>query len=379
MPRNLDLFLLLATSAALTQAQPAQSFPPGSDHWELSGEAKTADYLGRKSIYLNGGAAAIKDLTIRDAIIDVDVATPAPRGFFGIQFRATAEGANAEWVYLRQHKSGYPDAIQYTPVLNTGLNWQLYNGPGFTAAVDIPKNQWFHLRLAVTGAQAKLFVHDMRQPALVIDDLKTGNQSGAVALAVLTGATYFSNFEIRQTPVAPWQRHLPPMPTGAITQWSLSPDYDALARDLERPLTATEMAAIQWQSVLAEPPGIVPINRYRPSPHPRVSFANDFSKRLVPQPGTRVVYARATILADDDQVKKLNLGYSDEVSLFLNGEILYRGRSAQNFRDPGFLGIVSPENDAVYLHLKKGANELVLALSELGGGWGFICRLEDLR
>jgi hypothetical protein len=29
--------------------------------------------------------------------------------------------------------------------------------------------------------------------------------------------------------------------------------------------------------------------------------------------------------------------------------------------------------------LKPGANELLLAVSELGGGWGFICRLADLE
>ena len=39
---------------------------------------------------------------------------------------------------------------------------------------------------------------------------------------------------------------------------------------------------------------------------------------------------------------------------------------------------MSADNDAVYLPLKKGKNELVLALSELGGGWGFICRLEPM-
>jgi hypothetical protein len=76
-------------------------------------------------------------------------------------------------------------------------------------------------------------------------------------------------------------------------------------------------------------------------------------------------------------VKKLYIGYSDDVSVFLNGQILFRGRSAQNFRDPGFLGIVNAENDAVFLPLKKGSNELILAVSELGGGWGFICRLAD--
>jgi len=109
-----------------------------------------------------------------------------------------------------------------------------------------------------------------------------------------------------------------------------------------------------------------------------VSFERDFSKRLEPQPGMRVVYARTRIDADRDQVRKLELGYSDDVSVFLNGRILYRGRSAQSFRDPAFLGIVNPENDAVYLPLAKGKNELVLAVSELGGGWGFICRLSDV-
>jgi hypothetical protein len=316
---------------------------------------------------------------MRDGVIDVDVATPASRGFFGIQFRIADDGATAEWVYLRQHKSGYPDALQYTPVLNTGANWQIYNGPGFTGAVDIPKDAWFHLRLEVTGAQARLYVKDMDKPALVMNDLKSGVQRGQVALHVLTGATYFSNFEIRTTPDAAWERRSPPMPPDTLTQWSLSPSYDALERNLERPLPPSESDAIRWQHVEAESPGFVVIYRYREAPHLRVSFATDFSKRLEPQPGMRVVYARTSIDSDREQVKKLSIGYSDDVSVFLNGRILFRGRSAQNFRDPGFLGIVNPENDAVYLPLKKGSNELMLAVSELGGGWGFICRLADLE
>lgn len=90
-----------------------------------------------------------------------------------------------------------------------------------------------------------------------------------------------------------------------------------------------------------------------------------------------VVYARTSIDSDRDQLKKLYVGYSDDITVFLNGRILFRGRSAQNFRDPGFLDIINPENDAVYLPLQKGRNELLLAVSELGGGWGFNCRLAD--
>lgn len=350
---------------------------PGSARWDLQGRAKPVVQRGRACLELDGGAALLKDVDLADGIVDVDVTTSAPRGFFGIQFRLDDEGENGEFVYLRQHKSGQPDAMQYTPVLHTGLNWQLYSGPGFTGRVDIPRDAWFHLRLVVAGAQARLYVKDMAQPALVMNDLKSERRRGQLALYVLTGATCFANFTVRPTPDAPWQRQLPPMPAGTLTDWALSPAFDALARRLERPLAPDEIAAMGWENVTAEAPGLVPINRYRDSPHPRVSFANDFAKRLEPQPGMKVVYARTYIEAERDQVRKLSIGYSDDVSVFLNGRILWRGRSAQNFRDPAFLGIVDPENDAVYLPLKKGRNELVLAVSELGGGWGFVCRLGE--
>jgi len=359
-------------------AKPTLSIPPDSPRWELEGQARVAEFLGRKCLLLDGGAASVKEFAMRDGVIDVDIATPAKRGFFGIQFRVSDDGAGGEWVYLRQHKSGLPDAIQYTPVLHTGLNWQIYNGPGFTGPVDIPRDAWFHLRLAVTGAQARLYFNDLEKPVLVMDDLKSGLQRGQVALAVLTGETYFSNFEVRPTPDALWQRHEPPMAPGTLTRWSLSPVYDALQRNLERPLPPAERDAVDWQDVEAEPPGFVVLYRLLDAPHPRVSFQGDFSKRLEPQPGMKVVYARTRIDSDRDQVERLQIGYSDDVVVFLNGQPLWRGRSAQGFRDPGFLGIVNPENDAVYLPLKKGSNELVLALSELGGGWGFNCRLEKL-
>jgi len=245
----LALTVLLGPVAG-SQTPQSLSVPPDSPRWTLEGKAKPAEYQGRKSLFLDGGAATLKDFEMRDGVIDVDVATPANRGFFGIQFRI-ANDVNAEWIYLRQHKSGLPDAMQYTPVLNTGLNWQIYNGPGFTGAVDIPKDVWFHLRLEVVGAQAKLYVKDMDKPALVMDDLKSGVQKGQVALAVLTGATYFSNFEVRTTLDTPWERHPPPMPAGTLTKWSLSPSYDALARNLERPLSKPESSAIPWQDVEA--------------------------------------------------------------------------------------------------------------------------------
>ena len=375
---SLCLFVVLSCVAAYTQ--PTLSVPADSPRWQLEGQAKLSEFQGRKSLLLDGGAAVLKDFELRDGVIDVDVATTATRrGFVGIMFRIVNDGAEAEEVYLRPHKSGLPDAMQYTPVLNGGRNWQIYNGPGFTSAVDIPKNEWFHVRLEVAGAQAKFYLNDMQKPALVMNDLKSGVQKGQLALYTLIGATYFTNFELRTTPDAPWERHLPPMPPNTLVKWRLSPAYDALTRDLERPLTPEERDSIQWQEVEAEPPGFVVINRFREPPHMTSTFETDFSKRLEPQPGMKMVYAWTNVEADRDQLKKLSIGYSDEVSVFLNGNILFRGRAAQGFREPGFLGIMSPEDDAVYLPLKKGSNEIILAVSEIGGGWGFICRLADLK
>ena len=275
-------FLTLTALAVLTHAAASQethplSIPPDSPRWDLEGNAKPADYLGRKCLALDGGAAVLKDFEMRDGIIDVDVATPGKRGFFGFDVRIDKDGANFEEIYLRPHKSGLPDAMQYTPVFNTGRNWQLYNGPGFTGAVDIPRNEWFHLRLELIGAQAKLYVKDMETPALVMTDLKSGVQKGQIALMALIGEPCFSNFEVRSNPDAAWEHHLPSMPPNTITHWSLSPVYDALSRNLERPLTKAESDSIQWQQVATRIRRPLPLSS---SPTSR----RDLSRRLLQTP-----------------------------------------------------------------------------------------------
>jgi hypothetical protein len=70
---------------------------------------------------------------------------------------------------------------------------------------------------------------------------------------------------------------------------------------------------------------------------------------------------------------KLDFGYSDTATLFLNGKPVFSGESAYRSRESSFLGVVG-FNDSVYLPLKKGDNELVVALAEQMGGWGFIAR-----
>jgi hypothetical protein len=311
-----------------------------------------------------------------NGMVEVDIAPPNLRSFVGIVFRVENE-EDHEIVYFRPHKSGLEDAVQYAPSLNGSTAWQLYSGKGFTAATDIPKEQWVHARIEISGLGGKVYFNNSDKPVLVIEDLKRGYSRGTVGLWAGANGGHFSNFTYKIEPVVERPERKPsPIAAGILAKWEISQAFDVKERDPETLPSPPEMKAMKWQPVGVEPPGMVVIDRYRRSPS-IVRFFADPSERTGKREGRKVVFARATVDSDRDQIRKMSFGYSDEVTIFLNSKPVFTGKSAFRFRDPGFLGIMDVENDAVYLDLKKGRNEIVLAVADYFGGWGFICRLED--
>jgi hypothetical protein len=73
---------------------------------------------------------------------------------------------------------------------------------------------------------------------------------------------------------------------------------------------------------------------------------------------------------------KLTFGYND-VLIGLNGRPVFEGTAGFRSRSPLFQGMVG-WNDAVYLDLQRGLNELVFVLTDALGGWGLRARLADL-
>jgi len=59
-------------------------------------------------------------------------------------------------------------------------------------------NEWITMRIEVRGKQAKLFLNDNKQPSLIVNDLKLGdNVSGAIGLWVDGGTEgYFKDLKI---------------------------------------------------------------------------------------------------------------------------------------------------------------------------------------
>ncbi len=354
------LTLLLLLTLAETQ-----QIPFDAARWTLVGHGATSmTYLERPSLFIENGVALLRDSSFGDGTIEFDVAMHGHASFAGVAFRALSED-DYELIYLRPHLSRRPDALQYTPIYNGGEAWQLYSGPGYTGEAELPLNRWLHVKLVASGYTARLFVDGAANPQLTVTSLKRPWARGMIGLWGSLGGANFSNVIVSPAnTTAPAARPAEPPPAPhTLTKWELSPAFETTAmKDDVLPDRATSGAAA-WTSVTAESSGLVNIAEYR--------------RRTRSTPSSlALVFARSTITAARAEQMKLVFAYSDRVHIFVNGRLLFAGDSVFQSRDPSFLGVASLGPDAIYVDLRPGPNEIVLALSEKFGGWGFAARLE---
>ncbi len=348
------LAILLYATGAVAQGE---AVPFDSERWHVVG-GELREHQGRQCF---AGAAYLNDVAVENGVIEVDVAVDGSRSYPGIIFRMQSE-ENYERLYIRPHRSPlYPDAVQYTPVINRVAGWQLYNGEGFTAEAEIPENEWLHLRLEFKGTQARFFLNDMEEPALLIHELKHGVSSGGVGvLGPADETACFSDFRFRtDDDLAFGEPPAVETPPGTITDWEISRTYPAerVPRDGYPHFYSIFYAG--WQKVMPEASGLVDIARY-------VTREN--------QEGD-LVLARTVFRSDGGEEIKLSFGYSDEVDLFFNGVKIFSGKSGYRHRDPSFLGVVGPF-DAVHVRTERGLNEIFMMVTETFGGWGFMMQAD---
>jgi len=154
--------------------------------------------------------AAIKDMSFRDGVIEVDLAgQPAAgafegaRGFIGIAFRIQEDG-RYEYVYLRPTNGRSDDQVrrnhstQYSSYPDFDFARSRKEAPEkYESYVDLEPGAWTKYRIEVEGRKARLYVHGAEQPCLIVNDLKMEPRAGGVALWVGPGTEgYFSNLKI---------------------------------------------------------------------------------------------------------------------------------------------------------------------------------------
>lgn len=96
--------------------------------------------------------------------------------FAGIVWHAEST-ETYEKFYLRGFVNGR-EASQDTPVFNDVAGWQLYHGPRYNGAIDFGRRRWVHIRLAVSGDRAEVYVDDVQKPLVFIDDLRLDHKGG---------------------------------------------------------------------------------------------------------------------------------------------------------------------------------------------------------
>jgi hypothetical protein len=296
-------------------------------------EAKVVEWKGRRALKLVDGLALVPGLEVRDVSVEVFIGAEG-NAYPGVAFR-TADVANYELVYAVPHCSGLWDAVQYDPVFHGSNTWQLYHGPSYQQEAQVPTNEWFRLRVDAKGDRAMFSVGE--QPPLVVGRLARGRRAGMVGIWTFKPA-YFSQLKIspcRQLPEASWQP--PSGPDGAIDEWF-----------------------VEGLGVMScEPGGVLNVNRYLPASEGEVHLMRQFE---VLSPGEL----------------ELRMGFSDELSLELDGEVVFEGSNTfTGFADYEARGYAYVGQHAVRRTVSRGVHRLTarLKVTELFG-WGLVVAVE---
>ncbi|MCU0390952.1 MAG: DUF1080 domain-containing protein [Thermoflexibacter sp.] len=154
----------------------------------------------------------IKDLDFQDGIIEVKVlsrllknASPTARGFIGVAYRINADNSKFECMYIRPTNGRADDqvrrnhSIQYFSFPDYKFDRLRKESPEmYESYADMSLGEWITMKIVVKGKQAKLFLNDNKQPSLIVNDLKLGeNMSGGIGLFVDVGTEgYFRDLKV---------------------------------------------------------------------------------------------------------------------------------------------------------------------------------------
>jgi len=375
MPRSIIILAALLLPAT-AMAQSEDVFQPlsfegktwsasidGSDVPADAGpDARIEPYLGRNALILSSGRLWLEGTELSNGVIEFDVAIDEGFGFIGPMWRAERRDRFEE-IYFRTHLSGKPDAVQYTPVENGLSAWQIFSDENSVAAIDLDYDGWNHLKVVVEGDAADLYFNS-DTPVLHIPDLKTDIGAGAVGLRVGgRGAARFSNIEVRplraSEGVIGAPKETPALPEGLISSWEVSSPFAEEHVETALSLSNDHTDDLTWDTLDTETNGIA-------------NLAKLSGKRSTAD----TVFVRFNIDSERAQMKELRFGYSDRVRIYVNGKRVYYGNAQWRLRDYRFLGTVG-FFDSVGLDLKRGDNEVIIAVSETFGGWAWAGAMAD--
>ena len=231
--RSWTVFLLVTILAPSALAAQCPSWSSARDLQPQNVIVDCLSYRGKSSIRVRslpsadtvydpqksgtgGGIVLLQGSSFHDGTIEVDVAgmpqanAPAlARGFVGIAFRVPPDASRYDYVYIRPTNGRADDqerrnhSTQYASFPDNEWLKLRTESPGkYESYTDLIPGAWTHLKIEVHGIKMRLYVNRATQPTLLVNDLKLGDGSGAVALWIGVGTeAYFA--KLRLKPKAP--------------------------------------------------------------------------------------------------------------------------------------------------------------------------------
>ncbi len=320
-----------------------------------------------------GFRIALKDQQFSEGTIEFDVEFTG-RGFPGIGFRHSDDLQNGEFFYIRYFGTVNPLSrytMQYAAIIDGVNMWDMTDD--YQAAAKIKDGSWNHIKLVISGKQMKVYVNDMNTVALHVPALEGNRERGKL---YLSGSVIYANLVIKPgaTEELPNVAGYDPAysDTRYLKKWLVTPVVDLpFERDIFKSTPGNSGGVIDsslmnndsWTPITAERRGMVNLTRKY--------GATENGKR-------RLAWLKTNINSASDQVRYLNLGFSDEIWVFLNGQPLFIDRNY--YGSPGMKeprGRCTIENSKIRVPLKAGDNELVVGLANYFFGWGLVARLDS--
>ena len=149
---------------------------------------------------------------------------------------------------------------------------------------------------------------------------------------------------------------------GLVRNWRLSP-FSALPNGKDPMYDEMPGASQEWKTIGTERNGLVNLSR-------------EYGRPL-PEPNRAVAWLKTTIASDRKQTKKVEIGWTRELWVFVNGKLVYADKNlfevegARKAPDAR----CSLENGGFTLPLEAGDNEVAVAIANNFFGWGLMLRL----
>jgi hypothetical protein len=363
--KGMLLCVSLLSPLAVARAAEPITIAMTADHWQAKENVEFFKQLGfyHGLMRLNSGDAVLKDFTFANGTIEFDVNTIG-RGAPGIAFRQQDEN-NFELLYLRPDAAcpAFHACMQYTPQTHGVLLWDLF--PQYQTRAPLRDNGWNHIKMVISGRRMNVFVNDSPAPTLEVGSLEGDALKGGLHLQ---GPATFANMVITPDAVEGLSSEPSRDPLeadlGLVRNWRLS--AASPLSDGKTPAYADMPgASATWKVINTERAGLVNISREYGRP--------------VPEPNRALAWLKTTITSDSKQTKRVDIGWTREMWVFVNGKLVYTDKNffesdeARKIPD----GRCSLENSSFSLPLDAGENEVAVAIANKFFGWGIKLRVDD--